>query len=608
MSKHRAAVWLLLLLLGSLLWACDSPPGVSFVAGDGEAESAAPDPDPAWEADDAPVTPADGDAADETAEADSDWTEVELPETGTPCERSDWICADPLTAYYCDPSSETWTRKTCELTTDNCEIRPLCTPGGCQAEYFPAGSACFTFGPAYCSGGPQGCVLAPELLGKACPQKGTRGCFVLETQNSPATILDYDVYDCNTDGVFAPSPLSYGPATGDCGERALTCDYLDGFLALCPCGDGASCDGAPRPVTTLSVQPYPLDFGPQDVLTNVSRRISLRNVLSARCTARPDDPLCRKPITLGNFILEGNEAGAFRLDTALPRAGESPLLLRAGQALEVEITFSPKALDTDFQAVLRFSQDADRNPYGAAGADIQLKLSGRWAMAKLCATPTALHMEAIAVGVPSFRSVVLSNCGELPFDIHSIGWEGPASCSVNPENAVGTTLLPNGNTEITVVCTPNDMESLSGQITVVLSNSRFLIPVSYAAAPCRPLFTPDDVLQFGQVNWYESRTKTLTIRNPCSSSMQILSAAVSPSDGVFTLLAPAFPRSLGSQVTMELQVVFKAPGLQTTPSEGLLSITGNGWGLPNKNILLRGLAVFPEDGDTAPESPGPSRK
>jgi hypothetical protein len=204
------------------------------------------------------------------------------------------------------------------------------------------------------------------------------------------------------------------------------------------------------PPMCLLATPTSLDFGPIKIGENATKSVALSN-----CG--------QESLSLTSFTLTDNENANFEIINA----PTMPLSLAVGATTLVDIRFS---------ATTEGAQHSLLKVTDVFSAQSTLNITARAVYAQVCTTPTHLNFGSATLGQPKMHTLVLSNCGEVPFDIsgaHMLGGSSSPFDLVQP-SGLPQHFPPGQEQAIVVFFFPTSLGSWND--TLELQSSDFMAP------------------------------------------------------------------------------------------------------------------------------------
>ena len=353
-----------------------------------------------------------------------------------------------------------------------------------------------------------------------------------------------------------------------------------GLVALCAaCGGGesASDEDPPIPTADAGPDPIPRDSTVPDFSLGLDGPLGTGPELEVALT-----PL-ELPATVGmtsapgrvqvrNFGTSPLTVSAVRIDSpgTPPRfALVDPLAdgatIAPGDALAIEVTYTA-ADDARVTGTLRIvSNDADES-------EVSIELVGRPPMACADLSPNTVALGTVEVGETTGRfEVDLTNCGEVPFDLTSVRFEGDTGfvATLEDDTAVGPAVLAPGER------LPFDVYYLNTDLLPgAMATARLIadtslgeamspdVPVSVrggAGAGC--VVTPEAMrMEFGYLRIGLTRRLSLSFSNlgndVCTLRSTTVEAVDGPAENRFVLVAPPTVERLAQNESTTVEVDF----------------------------------------------------
>jgi Abnormal spindle-like microcephaly-assoc'd, ASPM-SPD-2-Hydin/Glycosyl hydrolase catalytic core len=249
-----------------------------------------------------------------------------------------------------------------------------------------------------------------------------------------------------------------------------------------------------------------------------------------------------------------------------------PLVLLAGQSVDLSVSFTPTAMGWT-GGTIKFSSNA-------SNAALRLNVAGTGVSSQpVTASPSTVSFGQVAIGTISTVPVVLTNARSWKVALSSLQTTGGAFSMSGPSFPL--TLGAGQSVAVNVAFSPQSAGTTGGELFV--SGPRLAIPLTGTGTAPGQLTSNLGSLNFANVPMGSSHTQSVTLTNSGGSGLTVSHATLTGTG--FTLSGLALPLTLGAGQSATFSIVF-APQSAGSAS-GNLAFASNASN-PAMNLPLSG--------------------
>ncbi len=242
------------------------------------------------------------------------------------------------------------------------------------------------------------------------------------------------------------------------------------------------------------------------------------------------------PLTVTDLSLAGGAAGEFTLSPA----PSLPLTVPAGGSTQVQVQFEPAGVGPR-SATLTLQS----NRYPAGALTVAVSGIGMGALQTLSAN--ALEYGPVNMGATAFRTLTVSNSGNLPLQVTGLVFSGAAASDFNVAQALPVTVNPGQSSTVEVAFSPSMAGTRSATLTVTSDapgSPTVQVAVTGVGQSATLAFNPMNVA-FGQVRVGRTQVRQVTLQNTGTGPLTVTDlSVVGPDAARFTHPAGLVPMVL----------------------------------------------------------------